>query len=654
MRKPAAKVYEFGAFRINTVRRLLLRDGEIVVLTPKTFDTLLALVENTDRVLEKDELLRIIWPDTVVEERNLTVNISTLRKALGEAATEHRYIVTVPGRGYRFAAAVREAQDESDDLTMERHPKSVGRIERNARFETDPARPSLILEGTARLARQKKAILLVVVITAVALAGGLAIYFKRANREQREKLNQAGAPIPIRSIAVLPFKPLVADSRDESLEMGMADTLITRLSNSRQMIVRSMGAVRRYAGLEQDPVAAAREQGVDAVLDGSLQKSGERVRVTVRLISAANGQQLWDDKFDEKFTDIFSVQDSISERVAGALAVKLTGEEQKQLTKRYTKNTDAYQFYLQGRYYASKYNTPEGIDRGIEYFNKAIAIDPNYALAYDGLAYIYYATDWNQLPREAGAKGRALAKKALEIDPTLAEAHTSLGVIYAWFDYDWPAAEREFKRAYELNPNYAYAHLWYGFLLTAFGRGDESIAETKRAIELDPLSPEANTSLGIFLFYAHRYDEAIQQLRTTIDLLPDYWFAHLYLARAFEKKGDFSAAIAELERTKIMEGAAPEVLSALGYAYAASGKRVEAQRIIGQLKEKSKRTYVWPYNIAVIYAGLGEKDQAFAYLDKEYAEGNYYLDLLKVDPELDSLRSDPRFADLLRRVGLVP
>jgi serine/threonine-protein kinase len=459
-----------------------------------------------------------------------------------------------------------------------------------------------------------------------------------------------------KSIAVLPFKPLLAASRDESLEIGMADTLITKLGGLRQIIVRPVSAVRKYAGLEQDPVAAGREQRVDAVLDGTIQKSGERIRVTVRLLSAADGQQLWADKFEEEFTDIFSVEDSISERVAAALAVTLTGADKKQLTKRYTENAEAYQLYLKGRYYAGKY-TPEGTKKAIAYFDKAIALDPNYALAYDGLAYCYYASDWFGPPKENFAKGRALVEKALEIDPALAEAHVSLGLLVAWLDYDWPGAEREFKRAFELNANYPPAHLWYGYYLMGLGSFDQSIAEIKRAIELDPLSAEANTCLGIALLDGHRYDEALQQLRTTVEAEPDYWLAHLYFARALEKKGEFSAAIAELKKTTLIEGAPAEVISALGYAYAVSGNKAEAEKIILQLKEQSeqsKQFYVPAYGIATIYAGLGDKERAFAYLEKEYANGAFYLNYLKVDPEVDSLRSDPRFADLLRRVRLAP
>ena len=467
----------------------------------------------------------------------------------------------------------------------------------------------------------------------------------------------APAPSPNeKSIAVLPFKPLLAASRDESLEIGMADTLITKLGSLRQIIVRPVSAVRKYAGLEQDPVAAGREQRVDAVLDGTIQKSGERIRVTVRLLSAADGQQLWADKFEEEFTDIFSVEDSISERVAAALAVTLTGADKKQLTKRYTENAEAYQLYLKGRYYAGKY-TPEGTKKAIAYFDKAIALDPNYALAYDGLAYCYYASDWFGPPKENFAKGRALVEKALEIDPALAEAHVSLGLLVAWLDYDWPGAEREFKRAFELNANYPPAHLWYGYYLMGLGNFDQSIAEIKRAIELDPLSAEANTCLGIALLDGHRYDEALQQLRTTVEAEPDYWLAHLYFARALEKKGELSAAIAELKKTTLIEGAPAEVVSALGYAYAVSGNKAEAEKIILQLKEQSeqsKQFYVPAYGIATIYAGLGDKERAFAYLEKEYANGAFYLNYLKVDPEVDNLRSDPRFADLLRRVRLAP
>jgi serine/threonine-protein kinase len=542
--------------------------------------------------------------------------------------------------------ALRKNRDERYQTIKEMlaHVRSLEReLETEGSSPQTEARAAPILR---KIKRHKRGVLLTLA-AALFAAAALAYHFYFVSP----------APSPTeKSIAVLPFKPLLAASRDESLEIGMADTLITKLGSLRQIIVRPVSAVRKYTGLEQDPLAAGREQRVDAVLDGTLQKSGERIRVTVRLLSAADGQQLWADKFEEEFTDIFSVEDSISERVAAALAVTLTGADKKQLTKRYTENAEAYQLYLKGRYYAGKY-TPEGTKKAIAYFDKAIALDPNYALAYDGLAYCYYASDWFGPPKENFAKGRALVEKALEIDPGLVEAHVSLGLLVAWLDYDWPGAEREFKRAFELNANYPPAHLWYGYYLMSLGNFDQSIAEIKRAIELDPLSAEANTCLGIALLDGHRYDEALQQLRTTVEAEPDYWLAHLYFARALEKKGELSAAIAELKKTTLIEGAPAEVVSALGYAYAVSGNKAEAEKIILQLKEQSeqsKQFYVPAYGIATIYAGLGDKERAFAYLEKEYANGAFYLNYLKVDPEVDNLRSDPRFADLLRRVRLAP
>ena len=486
---------------------------------------------------------------------------------------------------------------------------------------------------------------LAVVVLAMG-AIGLGLYLHARNAEV--------ALESINSIAVLPFSNQTADADSEYLSDGITESLINSLTQLQGLRVIPRTTVFHYKGREVDAQTIGRDLKVRAVLVGRVLLRGDTLSIQTELIDVENESQLWGEQYNRKLSDLLAIQEDIAKEISGKLRLKLSGEQQKQLAKRYTENIEAYQLYLKGRYYSTKY-TPEGFNKGTEYFNKAIVIDPNYALAYDGLAYCYYATNWNQNPKEAGAKGRVLARKALEIDPTLAEAHTSLGLIHTWYDYDWVAAEREFKRALELNPNYPAAHLWHGFLLTTLGRADESIAEAKRAIELDPLSDEANATLGVYFFYARRYDEAMQQLRKTLELDPHNWFAHLYLARTYEQKGDLPAAITELKKTQLMEGAAWEVWSALGHAYAISGKKVEAQKIIIELKEnKQKRSWVWPYNIATIYAGLGEKDQAFACLDKEYKEGAYYLGYLKSDPELDGLRGDPRFAELLRRVNLAP
>ena len=453
------------------------------------------------------------------------------------------------------------------------------------------------------------------------------------------------------SIAVLPFKNISADKEQEYFCDGMTEQLITNLSSLPSVKVIANASVMHFKNSNETAQQIASELGVAHILEGSVRKAGNKIRVTAQLIKAGDGALLWAKDYDRALKDVFDVQDDLSNAIVEALRINLTGEQKAVFTKRYTDNHEAYQLYLKGLYHARMY-TPEGVNKAIEYFNKAIAIDPNYSLAYDGLAYCYYAGSWWSPWNEVIPKARAFAKKALEIDPTLPEAHSSLGIIYTWADYNWSAAEKEFKQAIALNPNSASAHLWYAFLLLTMGHFDDSVAECSLAVKLDPLSAEANTSLGINLFYSRRYDEALKQLRTTIELEPDYWFAHLYHARVQEKKGDFDAAIAELEETKAMEGAAWEVWSAQGYAYAVSGKRDKAQKIIDELEEQSKQSFVPFYNLATVYAGLGNKDRAFEYLEKEYERGYYYLCYLRVDPELDTLRSDPRFASLLKKLGM--
>ncbi|MDQ3173897.1 MAG: tetratricopeptide repeat protein, partial [Acidobacteriota bacterium] len=463
----------------------------------------------------------------------------------------------------------------------------------------------------------------------------------------------AAPPPSVRSIAVLPFKPLVEASRSEILEMGMADSLIMRLSNLGHLTVRPLTAVRRYTDLDQDAVKAGQELRVEAVLEGNIQRLGDRIRVRVSLVSIADAQPLWAEQFDEKFTDILAVQDSISERVAGALLVKLTGEERDLLKKRYTDNTEAYQLYLKGRYFWNK-RTEESLNQAIDYFNQAIDIDPNYALAYAGMAVSYdLLRAFGSLPpMEAMPKTKAAAIKALEIDDTLAEAHTALARIKLNYDWDSSGAERDFKRAIELNPNYPTGHHWYAWYLAAMERHTEAIAEMKRAQELDPLSLVINTDVGWIFYYARQYDQAIAELQKTLEMDPDFVRAHLRLGLSYLQKSMNKEAIETLQKaTDISEGST-EIVAFLGYAYAISGNKSEAQKILNDLQEGSRRRYVSPYYIAVIYTGLGEKEQAFKWLEKAYEERSGRLVYLEVEPMFDSLRADPRFTDLLRRVGL--
>ena len=487
----------------------------------------------------------------------------------------------------------------------------------------------------------------VLAVSAVSLVGlALAIYY--SSRTEQPQLTQT-----IKSIAVLPFKPLVANDRDEALELGMADALINKLSNIRQMTVRPLSSVRQYSGLDQDAAAAGREQRVDAVLDGNIQRSGEKIRVSVRLVRVADGREMWVEQFDEKFTDIFSVQDSVSRRVSGMLAVTLTGEEKERLTKHQTSDVEAYQFYLLGRYHLHRL-TDDGFKKGRDYFQRATEKDPSYALAYAGLADANNRlSGFNVIsPKEGFPKAKAAALKALELDDKLAEAHTMLGLVKLFYDWDWSGTEAEFTRAIEINPGNSDAHQMYSYYLSAMGRFDESLAEMRHAQELDPVSLEKNAGIGEALYYQRRFDQAIEHYQKVLEMDPNSGFVHWALGNAYVGKGKYQEAIAEYQQSIPLSGESPDEPASLAYAYALAGKRQEALKLLEDLKERSKRSYVSPSLIALIYTGLGEKDQAFAWLDKAYDGRDFFLVYLKAEPTFDTLRSDPRFPDLVQRVGL--
>jgi TolB-like protein len=481
----------------------------------------------------------------------------------------------------------------------------------------------------------------------VALAGALLYLIMSRGPKQ------AGTEPNVHSLAVLPFRPLSAESRDEYLGLGMAETLITRLSHLQQLLVRPTRAVLKYADVRQDPIAVGRELGVDLVLDGSFQKLDDRLRVTVRLVNVGDGAALWADKFDTQFTDIFQVQDTISEQVAAALVLELTSEERRLLTKRGTTNSDAYQLYLQGRYLWNK-RTEEGFRKAIEYYQRAIALDPNYALAYTGLADAYHLLgDYSYLsPKEAFPQAAAAAQKALERDETLAEAHTALAYAKFLYEWDWPGAEASFKRALDLNPRYPTAHQWYAEYHVAMGRFDEALDRIRRAQALDPTSPVLGAVAGWVFYMAGRYDQAIEQCRQTLALEPNFYPAHFWIGQALEKKGLYREAIAAYEQALALAGDSPEVSASLGHALALAGDRAKAREMLRQLQEHSAREYVAAYFVALIYAGLDQTDQTLTWLERAYEERARAVPFWRVDPMLDRLRSDSRFADLLQRVHL--
>ena len=518
-------IYEFGPFRVDESERLLLRGEDVVPLTPKAFEMLLVLVQSSGHVFTKEELMKRVWPDSFVEEANLSHNVYKLREALGDGRNGERYIETMPRRGYRFVAKVTGVSDGGVDLIVEEHSRARILIEEdNSANAASPIeiihseRGSKLLQGAhTRRLRLPRPVLLVA-ITVVLTAIVATLLYLRTTRPA----DSAHGPARLRSIAVLPFKPLATNDRDESLEMGMADTLISRLGIIEHLTVRPFSAVRKYNKLDDEVVQAGRDLKVDAVLDGSIQKSGDRLRVSVRLIQVEQGAVVWTEQFDEKFTDIFAVQDSIARRVGDQLALKLSAERIG-TTKPGTENADAYLAYLKGRYFFRKFN-PADHQRAEQYFNEAITIDPHYALAYAGLSDTYGASAVNNwLPStEAYPKAKTFAKKALEIDSTLAEAHCTSGAISMFYDLDWVTAEREYKEALKLNPNHLETYEVYSYFLSCIGRLDEGIEMAQRGLRVDPLSVALSDDAAGAYYWARRYDEAIRQGQKSIELDPNH------------------------------------------------------------------------------------------------------------------------------------
>jgi serine/threonine-protein kinase len=481
----------------------------------------------------------------------------------------------------------------------------------------------------------------------LALAGVLIYFAMRGGPKPSAPV--AGA----RKIAVLPFRSLSPDGDDEYLGLGLSDALITRLSNIRQIVVRPTSAVRKYVGREFDPLVAGREQRVDAVLEGSVERAGDRLRVTVRLINVQDERPVWGSTFNEKLTDILTVQDQIAERLANALAVNLTGEEKRGLAKQYTDDTEAYQLYLKGRYLWNK-RTADDLKKSVVYFQQAVERDPLFALAYAGLADSYsLLTDYEALPaEETYPQAKMAATKALEIDGELAEARTSLAYIQAFYEWDWTGAEMQFKSAIELNPNYATAHQWYAEYLSAMGRTEEALAEIKRAEELDPVSLIISAVEGWILYFARDYDRAIGECLKVIELDPNFAEAYEYLKRSYDQKKMYREAIAARQTRRRLLGRDTRDTAALRIAASTTSSRIYWQKRLELEIDESKDESLSAFEMAEILAQLGEKDRALEWLEKAQGQHHFMITYVKVAPNLDPLRSEPRFVDLLRRLRL--
>jgi serine/threonine-protein kinase len=464
-------------------------------------------------------------------------------------------------------------------------------------------------------------------------------------------LARGGGRHPIDSIAVLPFVNEGADPNAEYLSDGITESLINNLSQSRSLKVMSRNSVFRYKGRDASAQGVARDLGVHGVLTGRLVQRGDSLTISIELVDARDDTHVWGEQYTRKMSEIISMQEEIAKQISERLQLKLSGEDERRVSKRYTNNSEAYQLYLRGRFYWNK-RTEEALKKGIDYFNEAIEKDPGYALAYVGVANCYAMLTELEAspPKEIYPKVKAAAARALEIDDTLAEAHTSLAAVNE-YEWNWQEAENQYRRAIELNPNYETAHHWYAAYLTSRLRPDEAVREMKLALELDPLSLIINTSMGRVLFGARRYDQAIEQLKKTLDLDPNFAEAHFQIGMAYERKRMYEEAVREFQKSVELFND-PAMMAWVARAYAASGRRADAEQLLAELTEMSGQKYVSPYPLATVYAALGDKDRAFEWLEKVYRERSYYVVWLNIDPIFDDIRPDSRFQDLLRRIGL--
>jgi TolB-like protein/DNA-binding winged helix-turn-helix (wHTH) protein/Flp pilus assembly protein TadD len=674
MQTAPAHIYEFGAFQLDTAERLLRQlDGTPVPLTPRVFKTLLYMVEHHNAVLDKERIMEAVWPDSIVEENNLAQAISKLRHVFGETPASESYIVTVPGRGYRFAAEVKERPADAvstvpkvrqaDEVVPRRAFAADHARTRTQSYESTPAGPGRQRDqGPAERRWLFAAAILAVVM--VSLAALFFVRYRGPNSPVAAgTATSVAARIPEKSIAVLPFEPLGQDMNDGLLGLGMADAVIGKMSNVKELVVLPTSAVSKYQGPANDPLAAGRALGVDAILSGTVQRSGDRVRATVQLARVATGRTVWSAKFDQTFTSIFDIQDAISDKVVQSLALNLTAAEQKQLAKRYTANADAYDSYLMGLYFWNK-RSKEGLEKAIDYFGQAVARDPNFALAYALMSDCYYLQRYYGYDRRSDRiqNAKAAAERALLLDDTIAEAHVALAMVQFYqkghqhAESDHQAGVDSLRRAIALNPNLAIAHQRYAWCLSAFGHLDEAVREMKRAQELDPLSPTNNTALGIVLALARQYQEALAYCYKAAELAPNEAPMHENLAFAYTLNGMYEQAIKHYQRVgELNPEKKGDALAWIATVLVLAGRKSEADSMMADIVDLALAGRADPYNIAVLYGRRGEKDAAFEWFGKALVMGRELptngndTRMIRFDPMLDPLRSDSRFAALLRQ-----
>jgi DNA-binding winged helix-turn-helix (wHTH) protein/tetratricopeptide (TPR) repeat protein len=622
--------YEFGQFRLDPTEHLLLRDGVPVPLTEKTFQVLLVLASRSGHLIEKSELVTAVWGDSFIEEGNLTVTISMLRKALGDDRNQNKFIETIAKQGYRFLPSVTRVSDGVSEA-----PKARGETSKAA-VET-PTAPRLV--AAAHSARVGGTALVVVL-------GIIAVISVRVY----SRVQASGSTgRDIFSMAVVPFDVTGSDHAGLDTGASIAGDLISMFGKSNRIEVRPATAVMKYVGGGESPSSIGREQKVDMVLTGTVEIERDHAHVTAKLFGS-DGETIWAGTYDRALTQIHDLEDQIQ-----AEATKSMFGDREPLPKptEASHDPEAYQLYVEGRYFWNK-RTEKGFRRSIECFQQAILKDPAYAEAYAGLAdsYTLLASYGVEPPVEAYPNAKAAAMKALKLNAGLSDAHTSLGMVALYYEWNWGQADREFRRAIDLNPNYSGAHAWDSLYLAAMGDTDEALRQAQWAQELDPLSLAASMDLGSVYYWGRQYDKAVSAYKRAITLDPYFARAHSRLGMVLAAEKDYSGAIREFQETSKLSGPDPYLDGLIGYAQALRGNPKVARRIVAALTERSHHEYVPGFSMALLYVGLGDRDEAINWLGRAYQDRSTYMIFAKVDPLLDPLRSDPRFVSLLKRMDL--
>lgn len=632
-----SSAFLFDDVRVDPHTFQAFKADEVISLEPKTLRLLLFLIENRGRLIEKDEILDAIWPGTHVTENALTREIGKLRKSLGDDPKAPKYIETVHTRGYRFIAELAETNGSDAQITQK-----VETVEAETRAEslgeTAPVlatAPLAVKTPAGRTSRHRVIAAVITIAMALVVISGIVLW------KRRPATLPPPIPVAADSVAVLPFKTSFAG--DEYLGFELADALVNRLSNSTKLSVSPITHALRYEN--QEPRTIGSLMKVDYVLYGEIDRT--RQHLSIQLIRVRDGVALLSESYDEKFDDIFKLEDSLSAKVLNSLMVTLDHEETQGPQRRYTENQQAYETFLKAHFFMNKLN-PEGINKSIEYFQQAIALDPKYAMAYAGLSDVYMRLDRDgKAPAEYLPKSRAAVMKALELDETVAYAHSMLGRIAYRYDWDFPRAEREYARARELNPK--LVHAWYGFYLLTMNRVAEAEAESQKFDDFLPFNP--GSGIAQHFYYTGQYDRALDAINRKLETRPDSPGLHEWLGLVYEQRGRMGEAIEEFQKAiNISEGI--DGLGSLGHAYAVSGKLSDAENTLRKLDELTRHKYVTPFQKALIYTGLGKKEEALKFLEKAYSERSLAPVAVRWDPRLNELRRDPPFQEFIKRTGL--